>query len=252
MRYAILLIGIMLAFGCISSPSQPAQPAPPANVSPPPPANNTPAMSCNDYCVTLPHTQCEGSWKISGTYPNCVCTFECAQNATNQTAPPPPPPPEPQPIGTPTNKSVSQMLTDAMAALRTSFYRDASGTFNEKSYTWERVQTQSGGGIPIGPNPSTDVLFNGQKIDSIQASGFYVFTNQADSSQTALGVSIFQAKSTPLDSFTESDNFSVSYFPQMIDKNLSSCSITTKDYEYDAQNNWYIIYKYSCGGVIQK
>ncbi len=256
MRYAILLIGLLLAFGCISSPSQPAQPAPQPNATPPA-ANNTtapPPMSCNDYCVTLPHVQCEGSWQISGTYPSCVCTFECAQNTTNQTQPAPQPTPQPQPLGTPTNKTVDQMLSDAMSAQRTSFYRYATGTFDEKSYTWERVVNQSaGGGIPIGPGPNpNDVLFDNQSVSSIMASGFYLFTNKDTDAQTALGVSIFQARTTPLDSFTASDNFSVSYFPSMIAYNLSSCSITTKDYEYDPQNNWFVIYKYTCGEAIQK
>ncbi len=254
MRYAILLLGILLAFGCISGPAQPAPPAP-QPAPQPAPANNTtgPAMSCNDYCVTLPHVQCQGSWQISGTYPNCVCSFECAQNATNQ-SPPAPQPPPPQTLGNPTNETVSQMLSDTMSSLRTSFYRNHRGTFDEKSYTWQiNLNQTAGGGIPIGGGPTpTDVLFDGQSVDSIRASGFYVFTNQADESQTAIGTSIFQAKSTPLDLFTTSDNFRVSYFPSMIGYNLSSCSITTKDYEYDQQNNWYIIYQYSCGQVIPK
>jgi cytochrome c oxidase subunit 2 len=56
----LLVIGLVFLAGCSS----------------PPPANNK-TISCNEYCVSQPHVQCVGEWKISGTYPNCVCNFEC-------------------------------------------------------------------------------------------------------------------------------------------------------------------------------
>ncbi len=254
MRYALLLLGIaLLVSGCISSPQAQNQTPPPAqnNTPPQPPPNTTPAMSCNDYCITLPHVQCVGSWKISGTYPSCVCTYECAQsppNATNGTVAPPQPP---EPLATPTNKSVSDMLSDAMASLRTNFYKSHSGTFNEKSYTWQRQPAPSGG-ITFDMAPASDVLFDGKGIDSIRASGFYVFTNADDDSQTSVGVSVFQAKATLLDNYTGSDVFKVGYFPPSIGYNLTGCYVTTKDYEIDPQSNWYLTYVYSCEKAVAK
>jgi hypothetical protein len=254
MKSAILLLGIaLLVAGCMgSTPSNP--PAPPAqNNAPPQPVNNTPVMSCNDYCITLPHTQCVGDWKISGTYPNCVCTYECAQPSANNTTTTPPPPPQPEPLGTPTNKSVADMLTDNMNALRTQFYKDHSGTFSEKSYTWERVPpNDTSGGMDITMAPATDILFDGKTIDSVRASGFYVFTDASDSSQVIVGANIFQAKSTPLDAYSGTDVYRIGYFPSMIAYNLSDCYTTSKDYEYDPQNNWYVTYKFSCVKAIAK
>ncbi len=34
-------------------------------------------MSCDDYCLDQPHIECVGEWRISGTYPDCVCGWEC-------------------------------------------------------------------------------------------------------------------------------------------------------------------------------
>lgn len=61
----------------------------------PPPQQNTTPLTCEEYCVTLPHVQCAGSWRISGQYPGCVCNYECKNN-TNITPLPPPSPPPPE------------------------------------------------------------------------------------------------------------------------------------------------------------
>jgi len=36
-----------------------------------------PVPECKEYCQAQPHVQCVGEWKISGTYPDCNCAFEC-------------------------------------------------------------------------------------------------------------------------------------------------------------------------------
>ncbi len=38
---------------------------------------STQQQNCFDYCAKQPHILCTGSWKISGSYPNCDCKFEC-------------------------------------------------------------------------------------------------------------------------------------------------------------------------------
>jgi hypothetical protein len=253
MRYAIFIVGlVLLAAGCISAPQENTPPAPQQNTTPPPPANTTPAaMSCNDYCITLPHAQCVGTWQISGTYPDCVCTYECVQNQTIPANASAPQPAAPEPVGTPTNKSVSDLLTDYMNNLRTGFYKSHDGMFNEKSFTWQRLAAPSGG-ITFDQGPATDLLFDGKSIDSVQASGFYVFTSSADSSQTTVGVAIFKAKTTPLDAYSGGDTYSVYYFPPSIGYNLTGCSTTTKDFEIDTQNDWYVSYMFSCDRAIAR
>jgi heme/copper-type cytochrome/quinol oxidase subunit 2 len=73
----LLVLGLLFLSGC---------------TSPQPPTNNT-TLSCNEYCISQPHIQCVGEWKISGTYPNCVCNFECKTEPPQNNTPPPPPPP---------------------------------------------------------------------------------------------------------------------------------------------------------------
>lgn len=82
---ALLALGLLLVAGCTSAPPEK------------PPANNT-TMSCSQYCLTQPHPQCVGEWKISGTYPSCVCSFECASQNTTPPAQPPAQPPVAPPV----------------------------------------------------------------------------------------------------------------------------------------------------------
>lgn len=43
--------------------------------------------SCEEYCVAQPHIMCEGEWRISGIYPDCVCDFVCsAEEASDECA----------------------------------------------------------------------------------------------------------------------------------------------------------------------
>lgn len=249
MKLAILLmVSVLLFAGCTTAPQAPPKeaekPAPPA-----PPKNETP-LSCSEYCLTLPHPQCEGEWKISGTYPSCVCNYEC------KTQPPPPvvnetPQPPPEPLATPTTKSVSEMMGDGLAKVKDEFYRSNDGSFNEKTYTWLRHPPPQGG-IVFDEGPYTDVTFDDESISSIQASGFVVFDDKASTFEKAYGVAIFKAKSTPLDSYTGSDAFDIYYFPQMIEAELKDCWAYTKDYNINPAQEWFVTYFFRCEKVIEK
>ncbi len=67
MKRTILAVGLMalLLFGCVQEPPPAEPPAP------------EPTMTCDEYCRDQPHAACVGSWKISGTYPDCTCNWEC-------------------------------------------------------------------------------------------------------------------------------------------------------------------------------
>lgn len=41
------------------------------------PAQPQPAENCEQFCQSQPHMQCLGNWSISGTFPDCNCSFEC-------------------------------------------------------------------------------------------------------------------------------------------------------------------------------
>jgi hypothetical protein len=246
------MVFVLIFAGCTANqgkPPEPQNPVPAQNQTPPP--NGGTPMSCSQYCITLPHTQCEGEWKISGTYPNCVCNFECKMQ-------PPPPanntteaPPEPEPLATPTTKSVSEMMDDGLERVKSDFYKANDGSFDEKTYTWLR-QPAPQGGIVFDQAPYTDVTFDGKSIQSIQASGFAVFDDKASTFKEAYGLAIFKAKSTPLDNYTGSDAFNVYYFPQMIDKQLKDCWVYTKDYNVNPASEWFITYFFRCEKVLAK
>ncbi|HSB46406.1 MAG TPA: hypothetical protein VLD37_00200 [Candidatus Bilamarchaeum sp.] len=253
MRFAILLMVFVLVFaGCSSQGKPPAQNQTPVP-NEPPPKNDTP-LSCSQYCITLPHTQCDGEWKISGTYPNCVCDFECKAQApppANNTTTEPPPVQEPEPLATPTSKSVSELMTDGIDRLKSDFYKANDGKFDEKTYTWLR-QPAPQGGIVFDQAPYTDVTFDSKSITSIQASGFVVFDDTASTSKEAYGLAIFKAKSTPLDNYTGSDAFDVYYYPQMIDQKLRDCWTYTKDYNVNPASEWFVTYFFRCERAVAK
>ncbi|VVB74208.1 Uncharacterised protein [Candidatus Tiddalikarchaeum anstoanum] len=39
---------------------------------------NNSSGDCQSYCQDQPHIQCVGSWNITGSYPNCTCSFKCS------------------------------------------------------------------------------------------------------------------------------------------------------------------------------
>lgn len=247
----LLVLGLFIA-GCTQPPAQAPPAKPPAQT---PPAQNgtaNPPPSCSEYCQTLPHTQCDGEWKISGTYPNCVCNYECKQavppsappNQTNQTTTEPP-------FATPTNQSVQDMLNAGMASAESKFYKENDGQFNQMNYTWFRYPPPQGG-IVIGQAPYTDVLFDGDAINTIQAFGYIVFQEKATEIEKAYGVAIFKAKSTPLDSYTGSDAFDIDYFYQQENGLLKDCWVYTRDYNVNLANEWFVTYSFRCERVRDK
>ncbi len=249
-----LLIGILLA-GCTTAPSAPAEAAQPAGQTPPQggvanatPAANASAQTCEEYCAGLPHVQCEGSWNVSGSYPSCECSFVClADNASGNESGGAKPPDEP--LATPTNKSVSELLQDALDAQKDKFYRENSGSYSEKTYTWLR---EASGGMFMSSAPASDVLFDGNAIATIQASGFISFENSGTGVREAYGAAIFNSSSTILDSYTGSDAFSIDYSPKMIDQKLRDCWVYSKDYNIDKAGGWLLTYLFRCERVLDK
>lgn len=254
----ILVIAGLFMAGCATTttPPQgnqtgPGQVTPPQNQSgnasgnPGVPANAT-NPSCDTYCRGLPHIQCVGSWNISGTYPGCVCGFDCEaanQNASGQN-------PD-EPIATPTNLTPKEMVQDGMARQKSDFYLSHTGVYTEKAYTWLR-EGGDGGGFLGGTAPPTDVLFDGASINSIKASGFTVFENEAGGTDKAYGLAVFNETHTALDSYTGSDTFDITYFPSMIDKDLMGCNVYTKDFNVDAHGGWLLTYYFKCALATDK
>jgi hypothetical protein len=255
----VLVIAGLLVAGCTSTSTPPqGNQTGPGQVTPPQnqsgnasgnpggvPANAT-NPSCDSYCRGLPHIQCVGSWNISGTYPGCVCGFDCeatGQNASGQN-------PD-EPIATPTNLTPKEMVQNGMARQKSDFYLSNTGVYTEKSYTWLR-EGSDGGGFLGGTAPPTDVLFDGTTITSIKASGFTVFDNEAGGSDKAYGLAIFNETHTALDGYTGSDTFDITYFPSMIDKDLKDCYVYTKDFNVDAHGGWLLTYYFKCARAVAK
>jgi hypothetical protein len=260
---ALLLIAILSVLaiaGCVSSggqqpppasaPSHPSQPSVsvPQNATP---ENNT-QPTCEEFCPTLAHIQCTGKWNVSGVYPGCVCKYECetatnttaVQNATNLTQPLP---------ATPTNATIAQMLNDGLDRLRSDFYKNNSGVFNEKSYSWMRIPgNTSAGEITLDSAPANEVKFNGTVISSVLASGFVVFQNNDDGSERAYGIAIFKDKGTMLDLFTWNDVFTLEILNPSIDKKLGDCWTYERDYSVNPQGDLLITYYFSCEKIITK
>jgi hypothetical protein len=156
-----------------------------------------------------------------------------------------------EPLATPTNLTVSELLDAGLDAQSADFYRENDGTFTEKRYTWEREG--SGGGFLGSPGSSpSDIKFDGEEIASIRAVGFTVFENDAGGRDRARGVAIFNDSRTSLDAYTGDDTFGVTFFPSMIDKELVDCGIYLKDYNMDAKGGWMLSYYFRCERAIDK
>lgn len=254
-----LSLCVFLLSGCIQSPQNGNTPPENTNSIP-----SQPSITCGDYCPSQPHAQCVGKWVISGSYPQCTCSFECTISPpANDTSPD-------NQTDTGENGQAGQNLTDEgvnitydgpittvpalldgeMSKIRNEFYSSHDGTFQEKSYVWRK--TGSGSSDEIGlVSPATDVRFGGNVIDAVEASGFYVFTDTSDDSSECRGSAIFRGVSTPLDAYTSTDSFSVDYFPSIIDKKLRDCTIENRDYSKDA-SGWLITYSFRCLRVVDK
>ena len=240
--YPFIFVFLLLA-ACISTPPQP--PEQPAPQEPEPPPVQQPEPTCLGYCPTQPHIQCVGQWNISGTYPDCVCSFECD---VMEVEPAPEPPPAEEPLFIPTNKTVSGFLDDGLDAQKSDFYLSHEGRYTERTYKWLRQVPSFGGGMA----PASDVLFDGQPIESIRGSGFTVFENKDDNSMEAYGISVFKDQMTGLDGYTGSDAFDIDYFPDIIDKELKDCWVYSKDLNLDEEEEWMVTYHIRCERALDK
>ncbi|MFH0738097.1 MAG: hypothetical protein V1827_05445 [Candidatus Micrarchaeota archaeon] len=239
-----LIFASLLLAACISTPSQaPEQPAPQAPPGQPP---EEPAPTCLQYCESRPHIQCVGQWNITGAYPDCVCSFECD---IIEEEPAPEPPPADEPLAEPTDKSVPEFLDEGLEDQKNDFYLSHDGSFTERTYTWLRQSPSFEEGVMA---PASDVLFDGEPIESIRASGFTVFEDNSDNSMEAYGISIFKDQMTALDGYTGSDDFDIDYFPDLIDKELKDCQVYSKDLYLDEENDWMATYHIRCESALDK
>jgi len=249
LHIALILAISLLALGCTGPASQ----APPAQETP---AAQEPVQSvtCQDVCEAQPHIQCVGSWSVSGTYPDCACTYECETEEVVEPEAPPEEPAEPEaPLPEPevTQKSVPQMLEDGLADIRDGFYRSHDGEFLDTKYTYSRVKIDPDvGQIIIGvPN---DVKFDGEWDEGIVASGFYLFMETDEEVVGVEGLAIFQAKATLLDSYSAMDAFDIDYFPDFIDKELRDCYVDEKVYNKNENGDWLVTYGFQCEKALDK
>jgi len=241
MKTILIVFGIFLLIaGCATTNPPPVSPPP----STTPPVSN---MTCEEYCPTQPHMQCVGQWNISGAYPDCMCGFECEidQQPENQTEQQNQTTNVSQTDDSPSshlvNKTVSELLDEGMARIPGEFYANHSGAFQETRYTWVKRTTAGGqDGITIGSN--VNVEFDGEAIGSLEASGFYVFTDVEEDSE-AYGLAIFRDSTTPLDDYGAADVFGIDYLS--LNKELRSCLITSRDYNSD-EGDLLITYSFRC------
>lgn len=248
MRYALLFILGMALLGAGCTGSQPAPVAP--------------AVACADFCPTMQHADCNGSWEISGSYPLCSCAFTCATPPANQSPPANVTPPaqnvSPANQSPPANVStpelpvttVSQLLNDALDGGRDEFYKNNDGSFRETRYTWFRAAAAAPPGEIQITAPATDVKFDGAAISSIAASGFTVFTDVSIDEAVAYGVAVFRARSTPLDNYSSTDLFIIDYAPGVIRGDLRDCRIYSREYAVDSAGDWLVSYLFRCGTVV--
>ncbi|MFH1520675.1 MAG: hypothetical protein ABID61_03455 [Candidatus Micrarchaeota archaeon] len=237
MKLILFILTVILVFGCIGQTSPVANNSQDAPVNPQPPTQNPPQPSnelqtCEEYCHTSTSISCNGSWIISGTYPNCDCQFNCVI-ISDEPIEFPQLPSEPQ---TEQAANFSLMLESSMNKINTEFYSMHSGMFTEKSHKWKRSITGSSDSITFAPH---EVKFNGASINSLQASGYFTF--EGASSKDIIGTAIFNEETTPLDSYGFIGEFDVEYIPTLIKGTLTDCKIYNKEYAYSG-----VIYYFEC------
>lgn len=252
MRFFAILFGILLIFGCISTaPVDDAGPSsPPASQEPP--VNDTQdmddsdSMTCEEYCPTQPHIQCVGEWNISGTYPDCVCNFVCDEvdlNVTDEEDAAE----ELEDLVPKSNKTLNQMLDDALARMRTDFFKKYDGSFEQTTYTWKRSGSVDclPGEIVLDTAPLTDVKFDGQTIPSIQAAGFIVFDDGVE--PVSRVVAIFMDDTPPLP--LTGGSFDIEYFHSTEHRHMGGCDVASKELSRNMDGEWVTSSYISCMSV---
>ncbi len=250
MRFFAILFGILLLFGCISTtPSEDTGPTGPTTPQEPPAVNETPdtndsaSMTCEEYCPTQPHIQCVGSWDISGTYPDCVCNFECdleevpEENDTQDFTDTVPK----------SNKTLNQMLDESLVQIRDDFFKKYEGAFEQVTYKWKRSKTLDSqpGDIVFDLAPLTDVKFDGNPISSIQATGFIVFDDGVE--PVSRGVAIFMNES-PVLPFS-GGSFDIEYFHSTEHRYMEDCTVTSEVLTKNMDGKWVTSSYLSCMSV---
>lgn len=232
------MLALFLIFGCTkpadNDPLLPLQPSelPNESLSTNNEQNTTqPQITCEQSCRTSTSVSCNGTWMISGVYPNCDCQFNCI-TISNE----PIPPPEPQTEQNSTSANFSLILDNSMDKINDEFYSIHSGTFTEKSSKWKRAVQTPSDSIEF---TSPEVKFNNVAISSLQASGFFIF--EGESSKDIFGTAIFDVDSTPLDGYGFIGSFDVAYSPTLIKRTLLDCRIYNKEYAYSG-----VIYYFEC------
>lgn len=243
MRLYILILGCLLFFGCMTIEDKPPQ-----NITTPPIGG--PEMTCEEFCPTQPHIQCVGSWDISGTYPNCVCNFECTIEEVpeeNQSGDVTSPISEELDIPS-TNKTIGEMLDDGMQKLQSKFYTDHSGSFTETRYKWRRFPINATPQEIVADTTSAfDMRFDGDVVQSIQTSGAIVFMNTETEQSEIFGLAIFKDRTTPLDTYPDfKTTFDVEFLHPNIAKELHNCQAYEKVYHKNLQDEWLLTYYFEC------
>jgi hypothetical protein len=180
---ALLLSAALFMAGC-TAPAGPEgeKPVPP----PQPPASETPPPTCTEYCQTQPHIQCVGKWVVSGTYPNCVCGFECENETgngkpeTNMTPPPPANVTPPSPQTNVTNKSLGQLLADGLDRAESRFYKVAEAAeWKVETFQWAMMSPGDlPDAVPLKENDlrASSVRFPDMYIDSLRGFAVRVYS----------------------------------------------------------------------------
>ena len=252
-RFLVFVLGVMIfVAGCIQQPTS----------TPPLPVNKTPP-TCNEYCITLPHVQCVGDWKVSGAYPNCVCTFECVTEETNTTTVTEPPPANvtsPANVTPPkspaiqletTNRTIGELLEDGLKRADSSFYKEyPSGNFNIDTFQWTLSSlNESPDSIPVKANDFrvVEIRFPDKYIDSLRGFAFKMYeVVGAIAPKKIFGVAIFLSNSTPLDSYLQGE-FTMKYGPHPQGTQImEGCKILSTQEFLTPNNSSIKLYDFSC------
>ena len=253
MRTVFLLFGLMLLLGCAAE--QPEQPAGEQPVAEPgeepaeePSEEPEEEMTCEEYCPTQPHIQCVGSWDISGTYPDCVCSFECDVEEEPEEEQE-----EPEDEATVSDKTLDEMIDDGIEKMKSDFYRKNSGSFAETTYTWkykEGPEVQPGD-LVFDTVPREDIKFDGAVITSLQAAAFVVF-DEEDNGVRSSAMIVFLDQMTELDSYSASEGFDIEYFHSQDHGNMKDCWVTSKQLTKNTKGEWVSTYFISCERVFER
>lgn len=221
MRQLFLFAIMLMAFGCLSPPIDDSSLIEDNNSI----VENVTIVTCEEYCQELPHMECIGEWNISGSYPDCVCGFDCTVeepvndtgivNETNTSVSEPEIPY--------VNKSLATLLSEALIRSDDDFYKKTlSGSFQETTYQWAKTSDIPGDAIVV--DIKNKILFNDKYIDGIVATGFIIFEDSGAYTSEAYGVAIFNATNTTL------DTAGVLYIDYLyfIDKKLIGCTVYDK------------------------